>query len=121
MSFILIRLRYDYRCRCTQVNIQATVDHKHCFTSFEMGWPGSVPDMKVWKQSHLWVHRHQYVKNGWYILVGKGSYYCLSGVYVISDVIQGIHPLPMLFTYKDALKAGLFTVQPYKLFNKDVT
>ncbi|KIM72617.1 hypothetical protein PILCRDRAFT_93387 [Piloderma croceum F 1598] len=63
--------------QCTQGNIQATMDHEHHFTSYDMGWPGSVLDMKVWKQSHLWVHKHQYFKNGWYIL--------------------GIHPLPMLF------------------------
>jgi len=54
-----------------QVNIQATVDHECRFTSYEMGWPGSVPDMKIWKQSHLWTHRHQYFKNGRYILVDR--------------------------------------------------
>jgi len=57
-----------------QTNIQATVDHQCRFTSHELGWPGSVPDMKVWKQSHLWMHRQDYFKNGEYILVDKGGY-----------------------------------------------
>ncbi|KIM79609.1 hypothetical protein PILCRDRAFT_89993 [Piloderma croceum F 1598] len=54
-------------------NIQATVDHQCHFTSHELRWPGSMPDMKVWKQSHLWMHHQDYFKNGEYILVDKGD------------------------------------------------
>ena len=60
-----------------QTNLQATVDHQCCFTSHELGWPGSVPDMKVWKQSHIWMHHQDYFKNGEYILVDKGRLYYL--------------------------------------------
>ncbi|KAJ7358270.1 hypothetical protein DFH08DRAFT_911690 [Mycena albidolilacea] len=43
-----------------ETNIQATCDHEKRFTSFELGWPGSVTD------------RHFYFENGEYILVDKG-------------------------------------------------
>lgn len=39
-----------------------------------MGWPGSVTDVKIWKQSYLWKHRHDYFKDGEYVLVDKGEY-----------------------------------------------
>jgi hypothetical protein len=76
-----------------QVNIQATVDHECCFTSYEMGWPGSVPDMKIWKQSHLWTHRHQYFKNGRYILVDNGDHDLYQYLHK-SDIIAGYPSSP---------------------------
>jgi hypothetical protein len=52
--------------------MQATVDHELRFTSFEIGWPGSVTDVKVFQNSHLWLRRRDYFKNGECILVDKG-------------------------------------------------
>ena len=40
-----------------QTNIQTVVDHSRRFISFDLGWPGSVPDIKIFKHSHLWSHR----------------------------------------------------------------
>jgi DDE superfamily endonuclease len=64
-------LAYSYENRVLtfymQTNIQATVDHQCRFTSHELGWPGSVLDMKVW------MHHQYYFKNSEYILVDKGQ------------------------------------------------
>ncbi|PPQ80935.1 hypothetical protein CVT24_012866 [Panaeolus cyanescens] len=38
---------YYTRKKFYGINIQATVDHERRFTSFELGWPGSVPDSKI--------------------------------------------------------------------------
>lgn len=56
-----------------KTNIQATIDHERRFTSYELGWPGSVTDVKIFKNSHLWMNRREYFKNGEYILVDKGK------------------------------------------------
>ena len=55
------------------MNIQATVDHEGKFTSYKLGWPGAMTDVKIFKNSHLWMHHHDYFKNGEYILVDKGN------------------------------------------------
>ncbi|THU98345.1 hypothetical protein K435DRAFT_616691, partial [Dendrothele bispora CBS 962.96] len=49
--------------------IQATVDDTTRITSYEIGWPAAVADSRVFKQSHFWKHRHQYLVNGRYIFV----------------------------------------------------
>ncbi|KAF9061055.1 hypothetical protein BDP27DRAFT_1148819, partial [Rhodocollybia butyracea] len=46
-----------YLCRkkfAAVINVQTTVDHNLRFTSFEMGWPGSVSDMTISKNSDIW-------------------------------------------------------------------
>ncbi|KAE9388591.1 hypothetical protein BT96DRAFT_836010 [Gymnopus androsaceus JB14] len=52
--------------------IQAIVNHGIWFASWELGWPGSVTDSRIFKNSHFWQHRDQYLKYGQYILVDKG-------------------------------------------------
>ncbi|KAG2126426.1 hypothetical protein BD769DRAFT_1357793 [Suillus cothurnatus] len=32
------------------------VDHKMQFISVDLGWPGSVLDVMMWKKSHVWCH-----------------------------------------------------------------
>lgn len=56
-----------------RTNMQATCDHTGEFASFELGWPGAVTDVEVWKNSDVWKRRHLYFKNGKYILVDKGK------------------------------------------------
>ena len=56
-----------------QTNIQAVVDHSRQFISFDLGWPGPVTDIKMFKHSYLWTHRRLHFKNGEYILVDKGD------------------------------------------------
>lgn len=58
--------------RLSKVNIQATVDHEGRFSSFDLGWPGSVADVTIFKNSFLWAHRRDHFRNGQYILVDKG-------------------------------------------------
>lgn len=53
--------------------IQATVDFRGIFTSYDFGWPGCVQDSRVFKESHLWRYREQYFKAHEYILVDKGA------------------------------------------------
>lgn len=38
----------------TQINVQAIVDHEKWFIAVELGWPGSVSDIIMWKKSHIW-------------------------------------------------------------------
>ncbi|KAG2076575.1 hypothetical protein BDR04DRAFT_1204618 [Suillus decipiens] len=42
------------------INIQAIVDHKMWFISVDLGWPGSVSDVTMWKKLHVWHHRQDY-------------------------------------------------------------
>ncbi|KAE9398423.1 hypothetical protein BT96DRAFT_760240, partial [Gymnopus androsaceus JB14] len=49
--------------------IQAIVNYSIWFSSWELGWPGSVTDSRIFKDSHFWQHRNQYLKDGRYILV----------------------------------------------------
>ncbi|OSC99379.1 hypothetical protein PYCCODRAFT_840847 [Trametes coccinea BRFM310] len=57
---------------CRKKYPAAVVDHECRFISFEMGWPGSVPDVSVWKRSDVWMRRREYFGNGQYILADKG-------------------------------------------------
>ncbi|KAG2070285.1 hypothetical protein BDR04DRAFT_1155687 [Suillus decipiens] len=56
----------------TQINIQAIVDHERLFTGIELGWLGSVSDVMMWKKSHVWQHRQEYLRDGMLLLANKG-------------------------------------------------
>ncbi|KAJ6529441.1 hypothetical protein DFH09DRAFT_934804 [Mycena vulgaris] len=51
-------------CSIKKSLIQATGDHKKEFTSFELGWPGSVTDAKIFKNSDIWKRRTSTLKTG---------------------------------------------------------
>jgi DDE superfamily endonuclease len=53
--------------------VQATVDHEKRFTSFDLGWPGSVPDVTVFKASYIWTNRVAHFSQGEYLLADKGE------------------------------------------------
>ena len=61
-----------YNLIIIQVIIQATCDINGVFTSYDFGWPGSVQDSCMLKESHLWHHKEQYFNTHKYILVDKG-------------------------------------------------
>ncbi|CAK5267076.1 unnamed protein product [Mycena citricolor] len=63
---------YMSRKRRFSTNVQATCDHEKRFTSYELGWPGGVPDVKVFKHSDLWLRRNRYFGPQNYLLVDKG-------------------------------------------------
>ena len=70
----------------TQLIIQATCDHRAIFTSYDFGWPGSVQDSRVFKNSHLWRHKDEYFGEHEYILVDKGESHkgcCVVGFVII--------------------------------------
>ncbi|KAF8836148.1 hypothetical protein BDN67DRAFT_911699, partial [Paxillus ammoniavirescens] len=70
-----------YLCRkkFPAINIQATVDHTRHFTSFDMGWPGSVADVTMWTSSFIWQNRHTHFGNfpeNKLLLADKGVWRC---------------------------------------------
>ncbi|KAI0039146.1 hypothetical protein FA95DRAFT_1504583 [Auriscalpium vulgare] len=80
-SYIFLATRpsvngYAFWCRKKRyaLVIQATVDHRAIFTSYDFGWPGSVQDSRVWSNSHLWRHRNEYFEPHEYVLVDKGMH-----------------------------------------------
>lgn len=54
------------------INIQAIVDHQKRFISFDLGWPGSVADVMVWKKSQVWQRRLEYFSGNSQVLADKG-------------------------------------------------
>lgn len=51
-------------------------DHRAIFTLYDFGWPGSVQDSQVFKNSHLWRQRDEYFEPDEYIIVDKGDLFC---------------------------------------------
>lgn len=66
-SFLMLELH--------QFVIQAICDHRGIFTSYEIGWPGSVTDATVFKESDMWLRKADYFEDDEYILVDKGFHY----------------------------------------------
>ncbi|KAG2128662.1 uncharacterized protein EDB93DRAFT_153247 [Suillus bovinus] len=67
---------FSFICRkkYPAINIQAIVDHETWFTGIELGWPRSVSDVTMWKKSHIWWHRHEYLRDArgqWPATCGK--------------------------------------------------
>ncbi|KAF8573112.1 hypothetical protein K439DRAFT_1650060 [Ramaria rubella] len=56
-----------------KINVQATVDHEKRFTSFDLGWPGSMPDVTIFKASYIWNNHAAHFAPGEYILADKGE------------------------------------------------
>jgi hypothetical protein len=40
-----------------------------------MGFPGSVADATMWKQSEVWERRREYFEGGYHVLADKGKCY----------------------------------------------
>ncbi|PPQ98190.1 hypothetical protein CVT26_003236 [Gymnopilus dilepis] len=89
-----IRNPWSYFChkKFYAFAVQATVDHRAIFTSYDYGWPGSVQDSRVFRNSHLWRHRDQYFKKDEFILVDKGKGFVLDSRNWLSDSTKG-YPL----------------------------
>jgi len=52
--------------------IQVICDHCGIFTKYELGWPGSVVNVMVFKQSKVWMKKAKYFDKDEYILADKG-------------------------------------------------
>ncbi|EAU83249.2 hypothetical protein CC1G_11885 [Coprinopsis cinerea okayama7 len=63
---------YYCRKKYPAVNVQGVCDHKLRFISFEMGWPGSTPDVTVLKNSDLWRNRTKYFTGDQYLFADRG-------------------------------------------------
>jgi hypothetical protein len=66
-----------YNLNVLQFVIQAICDHRGIFTDYELGWPGSVANSTIFKESEMWLKRHEYFAEGEYILVDKGVFVIL--------------------------------------------
>ncbi|KAJ7314285.1 hypothetical protein DFH08DRAFT_821639 [Mycena albidolilacea] len=75
-----------------RTNIQATCDHKKHFTSFELSWPGSVPDVKIFKSSDLWMRHHLYFENGRFPSLRRmGPHQKIEDIYRTTETIMVLH------------------------------
>lgn len=54
--------------------VQAVCDHKSRFTSYDMGWPGSVNDSKIFRYSDIYLQRDKHFEWDEYILCDKGAF-----------------------------------------------
>ena len=52
----------------------AFCDYQGIFTEYKMGWPGSVNDVIILKESHIWQEPLQFFNRDEYILVDKGTF-----------------------------------------------
>lgn len=55
-----------------QVNIQLVCDHCRKIISYDMGWPGSMTDVTIFKNSHIWKNRRSYFEGNEYLLADRG-------------------------------------------------
>ncbi|EIM92557.1 uncharacterized protein STEHIDRAFT_107036 [Stereum hirsutum FP-91666 SS1] len=53
------------------ITVQAVVDEFCRFLNFELGWPGSVPDSSMWKQSWVWLNRVDLFGEDQYVMGDK--------------------------------------------------
>ncbi|KAG2071469.1 hypothetical protein BDR04DRAFT_1142230 [Suillus decipiens] len=67
------------------INVQAIVDHKMRFISVDLGWPGSVSDVTMWKKLHVWCHWRDYFPNNTQVLADKGY---PSSLYVLQPFME---------------------------------
>lgn len=56
-----------------KINVLAVVDHLRRFIMFDLGWPGSVPDVTLWPRSYVWQNRDDFFGIGEYVLADKGT------------------------------------------------
>lgn len=63
------------------------------FTAYEIGWPGSVTDSTVFKQSDMWLRKELYFEEDEYILVDKGTFTHIYLVTILLTVLGIGYPL----------------------------
>lgn len=57
-----------------QLIVQAICDHRGIFIGYEFGWPGSVSNATVFRESDMWLNKADYFEADEYILVDKGKF-----------------------------------------------
>lgn len=64
--------------------MQALVDHLGCFLLYDLGWPGCITNLAVYKELHFGMYPEQYLRPDEYILADQGkSSYILVLVYFL--------------------------------------
>ncbi|CAG8608261.1 13254_t:CDS:2, partial [Cetraspora pellucida] len=61
------------------IHLQAIIDHKGYFTCYEIGWPASVHDAKVFKHSYIYKNNNLFIETEDYLL-GDPAYPLLSWI-----------------------------------------
>lgn len=74
LSVAPARNRRDYNTRKKRygLNLLLWCDHKLRVRWYEFGWPGSVGDNRIWKNSRLYRHHHDYYSPGEYSISDSG-------------------------------------------------
>ncbi|KDQ12197.1 hypothetical protein BOTBODRAFT_80261, partial [Botryobasidium botryosum FD-172 SS1] len=67
-------MAYFCRKKFYALVIQAVCNHHSIFTLYEMGWPGSVHDVTIFKQLHIWKEKEKHFWDYEYLLADKGEY-----------------------------------------------
>ncbi|CAI2190598.1 14330_t:CDS:1, partial [Funneliformis geosporum] len=55
------------------IQLQGIVDHKGIFIDYEIGWPSSVHDARVYKNSHFYLNASEIIKDNEFLL-GDSAY-----------------------------------------------
>lgn len=63
--------------------MQGIVDFDGKFISYDLGWPGCTNDLTVWKRSHIWIHRDEYMAPDEWVMADQGRllYYVTQCMY----------------------------------------
>lgn len=69
-----------------KINVQAVCDHQKRFISYDMGWPGSMTDVTILKNSHLWKNRSTHFSGNEYILADRGMFTSMFSSMYLSKV-----------------------------------
>ena len=64
---------YFTRKKRYALHCQGIVDHRGIFISYDVGWPGSVHDAKVYRNSHFYLNRSSLIKGNDF-LIGDSAY-----------------------------------------------
>ena len=65
-----------------QLALQAVCDDRSAFTHYDLGWPGSATDAKIYRESDIFIKRHQLFEDGEFILADKGMYITVFNLFI---------------------------------------
>jgi hypothetical protein len=71
-----------------QLAVQVVCDFEGYIIDYDLGWPGSVNDTTIFKESSLWLQRGAYFEEGEYLLVDKGKCSACSHSSAVLDSLQ---------------------------------
>ncbi|CAI2184044.1 4249_t:CDS:2 [Funneliformis geosporum] len=76
---------YWSRKKRYSIQLQGIVDHKGIFIDYEIGWPSSVHDAKVYKNSHFYLNASEIVKGKLHSFFKDSSFSLLVKLFTIKE------------------------------------